>query len=464
MPAAFVKNGVAGVVATGTGLSVALTVPAGGHAVGNTLVLAATYVTGVSDSKGNTWVALGGGVYGSVLTTALVAGDTITVTNSPTSTGHPAATYAEFSGVTLTLDGAINTSGTGTSATPTAGAVTPAVGELVIATFFVSGSDATKTAGTGFTLAPTNTIVFAVPEMEWQVASASGSVTPGMTLGASRAYSSTALVLGVGTPINTATPSIATDGTPQTGETITIDRGTWSNAPTSFTGQIYSDGVAQTGGIYQFTFTAQTQSLVLPSALEGHVVKCRVTATNASGSTTADTGTITPAAATPLATSDIKRMLSGGASNTDPLLSIGGAQSSQAYDPLTILGRVQQAQATAGQTDYRLIYIKNTHTVYSAAVGAYVPTQPSETHEHLAVGVATELAGVTVAATANTTTAPAGVTFSAPATSGAPVDMGTLAPGQSRGLWVRRTLDAGTPVNPVGGANACGLGLSVTQL
>jgi hypothetical protein len=141
--------------------------------------------------------------------------------------------------------------------------------------------------------------------------------------------------------------------------------------------------------------------------------------------------------------------LSGGASNADPTLSIGGAQSSVEVGT-DLFDDVTYADTQAGFTDYRLIYVHNSDTGIAGNVLAYVSSQ-LETGRTMSLGVATEASGVTVTAVANDSTAPAGVTFSAPTSIGTAVDVGPVAPGQAKGLWLRRSVVAATasdPVNP----------------
>ena len=84
-------------------------------------------------------------------------------------------------------------------------------------------------------------------------------------------------------PFMTVAPAVT--GTPQTGQTLTCDDGTWVNAD-SFTYQWVRDGVDIAGA------TANTRVLV--AADEGKILKCRVTATNEWGSTSKDSNSVTP--------------------------------------------------------------------------------------------------------------------------------------------------------------------------
>jgi hypothetical protein len=78
-----------------------------------------------------------------------------------------------------------------------------------------------------------------------------------------------------GTPVNTVAPAIT--GTFNTGQTLTVSNGTWTNSPSSYSYQ-WTRGGADISGA-----TSSTYTLVV--ADEGSVVDCDVTATNANGST-----------------------------------------------------------------------------------------------------------------------------------------------------------------------------------
>jgi hypothetical protein len=131
----FVRNG--GTNSTkSTVTSLSVTVPAGGHAAGNLVVLFVGYTTIFSptvtatDSKGNTWVQLGwigqnnsswaaSAIFASQLATALLSGDTITFTNSTQTFTQCALNSAEFSGVSVTTDVSNTAAVSATSSTTT---------------------------------------------------------------------------------------------------------------------------------------------------------------------------------------------------------------------------------------------------------------------------------------------------------------------------------------------------------
>jgi hypothetical protein len=57
----------------------------------------------------------------------------------------------------------------------------------------------------------------------------------------------------------------------------------------------------------------------------------------------------------------------------------------------------------------------------------------------LAIALPDEAVNATIETVANENTAPVGPTFSTPTTEGAALLIGDLAPGEFRGLWLRRT-------------------------
>lgn len=151
--------------------------------------------------------------------------------------------------------------------------------------------------------------------------------------------------------------------------------------------------------------------------------------------------------------SDIEYRLSGGAANTSPILSLGGAMSTAGGGLITPGGTnnvwddVSGAEAAAGDTEYRCIYIKNNHgslTLQSAVLWIDSLTTSTSTEFDIALDPAAVGATAT-ASTSDENTAPTGgtVTFSRPTTKGAGLSIGDI-PSQSRkAIWLRRTVTAG---------------------
>ena len=148
----------------------------------------------------------------------------------------------------------------------------------------------------------------------------------------------------------------------------------------------------------------------------------------------------------PITSTDLNYRLSGGSANADPLLSIGGAKSSVNADS-AIFDAVTSAEASSGDAEYRLIYLHNAHATLTAlAAKIWIQTNTPSASTDVAIGLAAAGANATETAVANENTAPAGVTFSQPASFGAGLSLGDLSPGQHFGVWIRRTVTAGAAV------------------
>ncbi len=110
---------------------------------------------------------------------------------------------------------------------------------------------------------------------------------------------------------------------------------------------------------------------------------------------------------------------------------------------------ISKLESYNGDTEYRCVYVLNTHpTDPFIGVKVYIATQPPGADElDIGLGAAAIGDGFTTgveATVANENTAPAGVTFSRPATLGAALSIGVLNAGQCKPLWWKRTVPAGT--------------------
>lgn len=83
-------------------------------------------------------------------------------------------------------------------------------------------------------------------------------------------------------PSNTVAPTVT--GTPKVGQTLSVSNGTWSNSPTSYSYQWQRC----TSGTCTNIAGATTQTYVVKSADAGRTLRAVVTATNADGSSTAN--------------------------------------------------------------------------------------------------------------------------------------------------------------------------------
>lgn len=141
---------------------------------------------------------------------------------------------------------------------------------------------------------------------------------------------------------------------------------------------------------------------------------------------------------------DVRAFLSGGPSNADPLLSIGGAQSSHEA-PGSLFGGLSRLAADDGVDEYRLIYVENVDDTEAAQVKLFFDPLLDD-DSSVVLGIAAQAAGAQVPAIADRFTDP-GVSFSGPADEAGAVDAGVLGPGESRGVWMRRIAASGAADN-----------------
>ena len=144
----------------------------------------------------------------------------------------------------------------------------------------------------------------------------------------------------------------------------------------------------------------------------------------------------------PIISTDLKYRLSGGAANATPITSLGGAKSS-ADMPTGIFDDLTSAEAAAGLTEYRCIYVHNAHATLTALISK-IWLQANTAGTRIAIGLGAAAVNATETATANETTAPAGVTFStAPVNLATGLSIGDIPAGQHKAVWLRRTVAAG---------------------
>ncbi len=148
---------------------------------------------------------------------------------------------------------------------------------------------------------------------------------------------------------------------------------------------------------------------------------------------------------------DIVYRLSGGASNAVPAASLGGAKSSTVVAPAALFDTIDGAEAAAGDTEYRCIYVHNAHATLTMqnAVAWLVANTPNASTD-AAVGVGSSAINGTEQTVANEGAAPSSVTFSAAASQAAGVALGSIPPGQHRAVWIRRAVTAGAPASADG--------------
>jgi hypothetical protein len=148
--------------------------------------------------------------------------------------------------------------------------------------------------------------------------------------------------------------------------------------------------------------------------------------------------------------SEILLRLSGGTSNTDPNLSIGGDMSSTTVITDNTLhnlyDKVSGAESSAGATEYRCFYVYNSNsslTYQSAKI--WIDSETSHSGEDIEIGL--DLAGLngTADTIADAYTAPdPAVTFADATGEGAALTLGNIPATNKYAVWVKRVTDAST--------------------
>jgi hypothetical protein len=141
---------------------------------------------------------------------------------------------------------------------------------------------------------------------------------------------------------------------------------------------------------------------------------------------------------------DIKFYLSGGSANANPALSLGGDMSSVEVTPSTLFDTTSSGEALSGRTDYRCVYVKNTHATLSlttAKLFINAESSGSATHE---LALSTEAIGVmedqTIASEITVPTVSGSFTNPVNYTTG--ILIGDILAGSYKALWFRRTIPA----------------------
>lgn len=148
----------------------------------------------------------------------------------------------------------------------------------------------------------------------------------------------------------------------------------------------------------------------------------------------------------PIASSDIKYHLSGGAGNSDPNAALGAAISTTQIVDATIANlfdNVSGAEAAAGDTEYRCLYVKNNHgslTLQGAKVWIETNTPSGDTSAE--IGLGSSAVNGTEQTVANESTAPGSVTFSTANGEGNALTIGDIPAGQHKAVWVKRIVSA----------------------
>jgi hypothetical protein len=160
-----------------------------------------------------------------------------------------------------------------------------------------------------------------------------------------------------------------------------------------------------------------------------------------------------------IASTEIRIRLSGGASNTSPASSLGGARSGTDIGT-DLFDNISAAEAAAGDAEYRCVYVYNANSSLTLTNAKLWISTAAPAGVALTVGVGTAAMNGTEQTVADEGTAPSGVAFSTAASEAAGVALGDIPPLQGRSAWLRRVGSPGigamnaSPVLAVSGETA----------
>jgi hypothetical protein len=141
-----------------------------------------------------------------------------------------------------------------------------------------------------------------------------------------------------------------------------------------------------------------------------------------------------------IVSTDIKIYLSGGAANADPDLALGGAISATQMGT-DIFDVVSSAEASAGDTEYRGVYIKNTHgTLTLTSAKVWIQSNTPSTDSAITIALCDEGANATMETIGDEDTAPTGPSFVTAVDEANALSLGNLAAGSYYGIWIKRVV------------------------
>jgi hypothetical protein len=149
----------------------------------------------------------------------------------------------------------------------------------------------------------------------------------------------------------------------------------------------------------------------------------------------------------PIVSGDIQVRLSGGAGNSNPNASLGGAISSTALVDATLhnlFREINEDETAAGITLYRCFYFRNNHgSLTWKNVKQWVQTNTPSPDTTVAIAFGSSGVNSTEQTIVNETTAPTGVTFASPTDKAGGQTVGDVPSTHHFPVWVRLTVTAG---------------------
>lgn len=152
-----------------------------------------------------------------------------------------------------------------------------------------------------------------------------------------------------------------------------------------------------------------------------------------------------------VAAGDLKWLLSGASGNSDPNASLGGGESASevVFSPTmnNLFDNVDPAEASSGATEYRCIYLQNDHATDTIiGVKVWINSQTPSSSSSIEIGLdPVGKNGTATGPISPSSSAPAGVSFSAPSSQGSGLAVGTLNAQDTYAVWIKRVISALAP-------------------
>lgn len=147
----------------------------------------------------------------------------------------------------------------------------------------------------------------------------------------------------------------------------------------------------------------------------------------------------------PITGSQLKLYLTGGASNNDPDLSLGGVTSTTEFQNNVLenlFASIPPQEALVGSVKYRALDLKNTSALLAYDGILYIYTETTSTYTKIDVGIDS---GTQTIVNEDTAPASPAITFSHPLSLATGLSIGDVAAGGKVRIWFRRTVTAGAP-------------------
>lgn len=141
----------------------------------------------------------------------------------------------------------------------------------------------------------------------------------------------------------------------------------------------------------------------------------------------------------------VEMFLTGGASNSNPNLSLGGVGSSVKVSSTSmnnLFDDIDEDESPVGNTEYRAVDLVNTGDAQAVKVAVYFSSNTSSADTDLAIGIEASPVGSTTSI-ANEATAPVGVSFSTSYTKNSALELPNIATSARCRLWFRRVTSPG---------------------